>query len=98
MGLTTVGVDAMKLSIKDQLIVSVAVMLLLSLMVAFGGYMAGGEVRERAATLASDGIAVSGRITNKFTRFGGIVNGPKNTWWLDLTYTTAVGETRKETV
>jgi len=88
----------MKLSIRDQVILSAAIMLLLSLMLTLGAYVAGGEVRERAAALASEGVAVTGKITKKFERFGGVVNGPKYTWWLDLSYATTDGEVHKETV
>ena len=88
----------MNLSTRDQIILSVAIMLLLALMLTFGGYMAGLQTRQNAATLAADGVVVDGRITNKIERFGGVLNGPKYTWQLDVTYTTKDGETRTKTI
>ncbi|MGA2045012.1 MAG: hypothetical protein ABSG83_16760 [Roseiarcus sp.] len=88
----------MNLSTRDQIAVSLAVMLLLSLLATFGGYMAGRQAQENAAILASDGVGVVGKITDKVERFGGVVNGPKYTWWLDVSYTTLAGETRTRTI
>lgn len=88
----------MIMSTRDQIIVSVAAMLMLSLMLTFGGYMAGRQSRQSAETLAAEGVVVDGRITNKVQRFGGALNGPKYTWWLDLTYTTKDGKILTKTI
>ena len=88
----------MTLSTRDQIILSVAIMLLLSLMGTFAGYMAGLQTRQNAAMLAADGVVVDGKITNKVERFGGVLNGPKSTWWVDVTYTTEAGETQTKTI
>ena len=88
----------MNLSTRDQIILSVAIMLMLSLMGTFGGYMAGLQTRQNAAMLAADGVVVEGKITNKVERFGGVLNGPKYTWWVDVTYTTKDGETQTKTI
>jgi hypothetical protein len=88
----------MNISTRDQIIVSVAAMLMLSLMLTFGSYMAGLQTRQNAATLAADGVVVDGRITNKVERFGGVLNGPKYTWQLDVSYTTKDGETHTKTI
>ena len=85
-------------STRDQIIVSVAVALMISLMLTFGGYMAGQQTRESAKTLATDGVVVDGRVANKVQRFGGVLNGPKYTWWFDLTYTTRDGHVFAKTV
>jgi hypothetical protein len=88
----------MKLSMRDQIILSVAVLLMFSLMMTFGGYMAGRQTRQSADMLATEGVAVSGQVTNKVERFGGVVNGPKYTWWLDVTYTTKDGKVVSKTI
>ena len=88
----------MNMSTRDQIILSVAIMLMLSLMGTFGGYMAGLQTRQNAAMLAADGVVVEGRITNKVERFGGVLNGPKSTWWVDVTYTPKGGETQTKTI
>jgi hypothetical protein len=67
-------------------------------MLTFGGYMAGQQSRQSAQTLATDGVVVDGSITNKVQRFGGALNGPKYTWWLDVTYTTRDGKTLTKTI
>ena len=85
-------------STRDQVIVSVAAMLMLSLMLTFGSYMAGLQTRQNADTLAAGGVVVDGRITNKAERFGGVLNGPKYTWWLDVAYTTRDGKTLTKTI
>jgi hypothetical protein len=63
----------MNMSMRDQIIVSVAALLMLSLMLTLGGYMAGRQTRQSAETIATDGVAVNGQ------RFGGVVNGRKYT-------------------
>lgn len=88
----------MKMSMRDQIIVSVAVFLMISLMLTVGGYMAGRQTRQSAETLATEGVAVTGQITNKVERFGGVVNGPKYTWWLDVRYTTKDGKVLSKTI
>ncbi len=88
----------MKMSIRDQIIVSVAVLLMLSLMLTLGGYMAGRQTRQSAQTLANEGVAVTGQVTNKVERFGGVVNGPKYTWRLDVGYTTKDGKIVSKTI
>jgi len=60
--------------------------------------MAGQQTRQSANTLATDGVAVTGQVTNKVERFGGVVSGPKYTWWLDVTYTTKEGKVVSKTV
>jgi hypothetical protein len=88
----------MTLSIRDQIIVSVGALLMLALMLTLGGYMAGQQSRQSAQTLATDGVVVGGSITNKVQRFGGALNGPKYTWWLDVTYTTTDGKNLTKTI
>lgn len=88
----------MNLSTRDQIAVSVAVMLSLSLLATFGGYMAGRQAHENAVSLASDGVGVVGRITDKVERFGGVIHGPNYTWWLDVSYTTLDGENHTRTI
>jgi hypothetical protein len=88
----------MNMSTRDQVIVSVAAVLMLSLMLTFGSYMAGQQTRQTADTLAAEGVVVEGSITNKVERFGGALYGPRYTWWLDLTYTTRAGETVAKTI
>jgi len=88
----------MNMSTRDQIIASVGAMLMLSLMLTLGGYMAGRQSRQSADTLAAEGVVVDGRITNKVERFGGVVNGPKYTWWLDVSYTTKDGKTLTKTI
>jgi hypothetical protein len=98
MALSRAGDATKNLSVRDQIIVSVGAMLVLSLFLTFGSYMAGLQTRQTAHTLATEGVAVNGEITNKVERFGGIVNGPKYTWWLDVAYTTRAGETVTKTI
>ena len=88
----------MNMSTRDQIIVSVGAMLMLSLLLTFGSYMAGRQTRQNAANLATDGVVVDGRITNKVERFGGALNGPKYTWWLDVTYRTRDGQVLTKTI
>ena len=86
------------MSKRDQITLSVGAMLLLSLFLTFGAYMAGRQTRQNADTLSTQGVTVEGRITNKVERFGGVVNGPKYTWWLDVAYTTKDGQTLTDTI
>jgi hypothetical protein len=88
----------MTMSTRDQIIVCVAAGLMLLLVLTFASYMAGQQTRQNAQALATEGVAVEGKITNKVERFGGVVNGPKYTWWLDLTYTTEDGVTLTKTI
>lgn len=88
----------MELSRKDQAIIAVAVALIMAIVLTFASYMAGQQTRGMAAIIASEGVVVDGRITNKVERFGGVLNGPKYTWWLDVSYTTANGATFSKTI
>jgi hypothetical protein len=88
----------MTMSTRDQIIACVGGVLMLSLMLTFGSYMAGRQTRQTAQRLATEAAVVDGSITNKVERFGGIVNGPRYTWWLDVTYTTRSGEAVTKTI
>jgi len=88
----------MTMSIRDQITACVGGALILALFLTFGAYMAGQQTRQSADRLATEGVVVTGRIANKVERFGGVVNGPKYTWWLDVSYTTRDGETVTKTI
>lgn len=78
-----------QLSVAQQIVLALAVLLLLSVGLTVGGYMAGAQEREKIAGFASDAATATGTITKKYTH----AVGPGRTWvhWLDLTFATADG-------
>jgi hypothetical protein len=88
----------MKLSSRDQITISVAIFLALSLLLTFAAHMAGPQTHENEVALATEGVKVVGNITKKEQRFGGILFGPKLTWWLYLSYTTQTGAVHDRTL
>jgi len=85
-----------QLSITQQIVLTLAVLLFFSLAVTFAGYMATGQTREKMTGFASDGAVASGVITKKYINTVG--PGKTMVHWLDLTYTTADGASRAESV
>jgi len=85
-----------QLSTNQQVILVLAVLLLLSIGVTIGGYMAGGQEREKIAGFASDAAVANGTITKKYVH----VVGPGRMWvyWLDLTFTAADGVSHSHSV
>lgn len=78
-----------QLSIQQQIVLCLSVVLLFSICLTIAGYMAGEQEREKIAGFSSDGAVATGTITKKYIR----VVGPGRTWvyWLDLTFTTPDG-------
>jgi len=85
-----------QLSISQQIVLSLAVLLFILIALTIGGYMAGGQEREKIAGFATDAVVASGTVTKKYVH----VVGPGKTWvyWLDLTFKTADGVTRKDSL
>src|SRR6201999_1393974 len=71
---------------------------LIALLMTFAGYMANQQTHDNAHILATESVTVEGRVTNSVERFGGGLNGPNYTWWLDIAYTTKDGETLTKTI
>jgi hypothetical protein len=80
----------------QQIVLALAVLLLLSIGVTIGGYMALGQDREKMAGFASDAAVATGTITKKYIH----IVGPGRTmvYWLDLIFTTADGVSHAESV
>jgi hypothetical protein len=78
-----------ELSVAQQIALSLAVLLLLSVGVTIAGYMAGMQDREKIAGFASDAATATGIITKKYIHSV----GPGRVWvyWLDLSFETQDG-------
>jgi uncharacterized protein DUF3592 len=78
-----------QLSISQQVVLSLAVLLLILIGVTIAGYMAAGQDREKMAGFASDAAVATGTVTKKYVHVVG--PGRTSVYWLDLTFTTADG-------
>jgi uncharacterized protein DUF3592 len=78
-----------ELSIAQQIVLSLSALLLLSVGVTIGGYMAGMQDRDKIAGFASDAATATGTITKKYINSV----GPGRVWvyWLDLSFETQDG-------
>ena len=85
-----------QLSMSQQVVLVLAVLLLLSIGVTIGGYMAGAQEREKIAGFASDAAVANGTVTKKYVH----VVGPGRTWvyWLDLSFMAADGGAHTQSV
>src|SRR5262245_11841702 len=85
-----------ELSIAQQIALSLVVLLLLSVGVTTGGYMAGAQDREKIAGFASDAATATGTITKKYIHSV----GPGRDWvyWLDPTFVTQDGVSRASSI
>src|SRR5262245_65765110 len=75
-----------ELSVAQQIVLSLSVLLLLSVGVTIAGYMAGAQERDKIAGFASDAATATGTITKKYIHSV----GPGRVWvyWLDLSAVT----------
>src|SRR4051812_9878126 len=85
-----------QLSVHQQIVLTLAVLMFFSLAVTFAGYMAIGQTREKITGFASNGAVASGVVTKKYTNIVG--PGRTNVHWLDLTFTTANGVLRSDSI
>jgi hypothetical protein len=83
-----------QLSISQQIVLTLAVLLLILIGVTIGGYMAAGQDREKMAGFASDAAVATGNITKKYIHVVG--QARTAVYWLDLTFTTADGVSHTE--
>lgn len=78
-----------ELSISQQVVLCLSVLLLLLVGLTIGGYMAGGQERDKIAGFASDAATTTAVITKKYTHTVG--PGRVSVYWLDLSFTTLDG-------
>jgi hypothetical protein len=85
-----------QLSMPQQIVLVLSVLLFFSVALTIAGYMAGGQEREKIAGFASDAAVASGTVAKKYIH----TVGPGRTMvhWLDLTFRTADGVSRTQSV
>jgi hypothetical protein len=85
-----------ELSVAQQIVLSLSVLLLLSVGVTIAGYMAGMQDREKIAGFASEAATTTGIITKKYINSV----GPGRVWvyWLDLSFETQNGVSRASSI
>jgi len=85
-----------ELSIVQQIVLSLAVLLLLSVGLTIAGYMAGAQDREKIAGFASDAATATGIVTKKYIHSV----GPGRVWvyWLDLSFVTQDGASHASSI
>src|SRR5262245_22967436 len=85
-----------ELTIAQQIVLSLSVLLLLSVGVTIAGYMAGMQDREKIAGFASEAATATGIITKKYINSV----GPGRVWvyWLDLSFETQNGGSRASSI
>jgi hypothetical protein len=83
-----------QLSVTGQIGLTLGCVLLFSIILTAVGFLAADEVRQKMASFASEGVTVTGSITDKR-----IVRTTKSgiwVYWLDLTFKTENGSTRNQ--
>jgi len=85
-----------ELSIAQQIVLCILVLLLLSVGLTIAGYMAGAQERDKIAGFASDAATATGTVTKKYIHSV----GPGRVWvyWLDLSYVTLDGVSRASSI
>ena len=81
-----------QLSTRDQITLTLGCLLFFAIALTISGYMAGSETRAKLSALASEGVVVTGTVTDKHIN----VVGKGKTWvhWLEVRFAGADGTPR----